>query len=131
MARRNAAEAARQRENAAATAQRIAVGEQRDHPGPEALAAVVTAGRQLRETRVAHVVADATVCAAAARLQEAALEPDGLPRLLDPADAAPRAPEAWRLPYGTPHSDPVLAERGWQAQGGIYRRVPQAQVEAG
>ena len=128
MARSNAAEAARQRENAAAAAQRIAVGE---HPGPEALAAVVTAGRQLREARSAHAVADATVYTAAARLQEAALEPDGLPRLLDPADAAPRAPEAWRLPDGTPHSDPVLAARGWQAQGGIYRRVPQAQVEAG
>jgi hypothetical protein len=131
MARSNAAEAARQRENAAATAQRIAAGEQRDNPGPDALAAVMTAGRQLREARAAHVVADATVCAAAARLQEAALEPHGLPRLLDQADAAPRAPEAWRLPDGTPHSDPVLAERGWQAQGGIYRRVPQAQMEAG
>jgi hypothetical protein len=131
MASRNAAEAARERENAAAAAQRIALGEQREHPGAEALAALVAAGRQLRQARSAHVVADATVYAAAARLQQAALETDGLPRLLGEADAAPRAPQAWRLPDGTPHADPVLAARGWQAQGGVYRRVPQAQAEAG
>jgi hypothetical protein len=77
----------------------------------------------------AHVVADVKVRAAAARLQETGVAPDGLPRLLDPADAAPRAPEAWRRPDGTPHADPVLAARGWQAQGGIYRRVPQAETE--
>jgi hypothetical protein len=131
MARSNAAQAARRQENAAAAAQRIALGEQREHPGAEALAASVAAGRQLREARSAHVVADATVYAAAVQLQEAALEPDGLPRLLGEADAAPRAPEAWRLPDGTPHADPVLAGRGWQTQGGVYRRVPQAQTEAG
>ena len=35
------------------------------------------------------------------------------------------------LPDGTPHADPFLAGRGWQAQGGIYRRAPQAETEAG
>ena len=129
MANSNAAEAARERENAAAAAQRIAVGEQREHPGPQAFAAAVTAGRELREARGVHVTADATVYAAAARLQEAAIERDGLPRLLDQAGAAPRAPEAWQLADGTPHTEPVLAARGWQAQGGIYRRVPQAEHE--
>ena len=129
MASSNAAEAARERENAAAAAQRIAVGEQREHPGPQAFAAAVTAGRELREARGVHVTADATVYAAAARLQEAAIERDGLPRLLDQAGAAPRAPEAWQLADGTPHTEPVLAARGWQAQGGIYRRVPQAEHE--
>jgi hypothetical protein len=129
MASRNAAEAARERENAAAAAQRVALGEQREHPGPQAFAAAVAAGRELREARAAHVTADATVYAAAARLQETAIEPDGLPRLLDQADAGPRAPEAWQLADGTPHTDPVLAARGWQAQGGIYRRVPQAEHE--
>jgi hypothetical protein len=129
MARSNSAEAARERENAAAAAQRVALGEQREHPGPQAYAAAIAAGRDLREAWAAHVAADATVYAAAARLQEAAIEPDGLPRLLDQADAAPRAPEAWRLADGTPHTDPVLAARGWQAQGGVYRRVPQAEPE--
>jgi hypothetical protein len=129
IARGNAAEAARQRENAAAAAQRVALGEQREHPGPQAFAAAIAAGRELREARAAHVTADATVYAAAARLQEAAIEPDGLPRLLDQADAAPRAQEAWRLADGTLHADPVLAARGWQAQGGMYRRVPQAETE--
>jgi hypothetical protein len=95
------------------------------------LTAVVAAGRELREARAAHVVADAKVYAAAARLQEAGAAPDGLPRLLEPADAAARAPEAWRLPDGTPHSDPFLAAKGWQVQGGIYVRQPQAQMEAG
>ena len=129
MARSNAAEAVRQRENAAAAAQRVALGEQREHPGPRAYAAVIAAGRELREARGVHVTADATVYAAAARLQETAIEPDGLPRLLDQAGAAPRAPEAWQLADGTPHTEPVLAARGWQAQGGIYRRVPQAEHE--
>lgn len=129
MARSNAAQAARQRENAAAAAQRVTLGEQREHPGPRDYAAAIAAGRDLREARGAHVTADDKVYAAAARLQEAAIEPDGLPRLLDQADAAPRAPQAWQLADGTPHTDPVLAARGWQAQGGIYRRVPQAEHE--
>jgi hypothetical protein len=32
------------------------------------------------------------------------------------------APMAARLPDGTPHADPVLAAKGWQAQGGRYVR---------
>jgi hypothetical protein len=32
------------------------------------------------------------------------------------------APLAADLPDGTPHADPLLAGRGWQAQGGIYAR---------
>jgi hypothetical protein len=107
------------------------LGELGEHPGAEGLAAVIAAGRELREARAAHVVADAEVYAAAARLQETGVAPDGLPRLLDADDAAPRAPEAWRLPDGTPHADPYLAARGWQAQGGVYVRQAQAEPEAG
>jgi hypothetical protein len=36
------------------------------------------------------------------------------------------APAAATLPDGTPHADPFLAERGWQAQGGLYVRRPPA-----
>ena len=73
---------------------------------------------------------------AAADWDSVARELDGygcalLPRLLDPAYAAPRALEATGLPDGTAHPDPVLAARGWQAQGGICHRVPQAELEAG
>jgi hypothetical protein len=81
--------------------------------------------------RLAQLDAGDRLAGATARLYEAPLPADGLPRLLDPAAEAPRAPEAWRLPDGTPHPDPVLAARGWQAQGGIYHRVPQAELEAG
>jgi hypothetical protein len=45
------AQAARQREHAAAAAQRIALGAQREHPGPHASAAVTSAGRELRQAR--------------------------------------------------------------------------------
>ena len=38
----------------------------------------------------------------------------------------PAAPAAATLPDGTPHADPFLAERGWQAQGGLYVRRPPA-----
>jgi hypothetical protein len=123
------AEATRQRESAAAAAQQMAL--LREYPGAEALAAVIAAGRELREARAVHAVTDANVYAAAARLQETGVAPDGLPRLLDAADAAPRAPEAWRLPDGTPHTDSFLAAQGWQAQGGVYVRQPQAEPEAG
>jgi len=55
-----------------------------------------------------------------------------LPRVLEPAEVSPlSAPVAAALPDGTPHADPYLAERGWQAQGGVYARQPQAQLEAG
>jgi hypothetical protein len=39
------------------------------------------------------------------------------------------APEAASLPDGTPHSDPRLAARGWQAQHGLYVRCPAATTE--
>ena len=109
----------------------MALGEQREHPGAEAPAAVAAAGRVLEEARAAHALADADAYAAAARLQQAAVAPGPLPRILEPADAAQRAPEAWRLPDGTPHADPFLAGRGWQAQGGVYVRQLQAELEAG
>jgi hypothetical protein len=36
--------------------------------------------------------------------------------------SAPKdAPIAATLPDGTPHPDPVLAAKGWQALGGIYQ----------
>ena len=47
------------------------------------------------------------------------------PRELD----RPVAPAAATLPDGTPHADPFLAERGWQAQGGLYVRRPAAKPE--
>jgi hypothetical protein len=39
------------------------------------------------------------------------------------ADRDAGQPIAAGLPDGTPHPDPFLAGRGWQALGGIYRRV--------
>ena len=55
-----------------------------------------------------------------------------LHRVLDADEVSPvRAPVAATLPDGTPHADPYLAERGWQAHGGLYVRQPQAQLEAG
>lgn len=55
-----------------------------------------------------------------------------LPRVLDPDQASPvPAPVAAALAGGTPHADPFLAERGWQARSGVYVRQPQAQLEAG
>jgi hypothetical protein len=41
----------------------------------------------------------------------------------------PIAPMAATLPDGTPHADPFLAERGWQAQDGLYVRRPAAERE--
>jgi len=43
--------------------------------------------------------------------------------------AVRRAPEAASLPDGTPHADPWLASRGWQAERGVYIRH-QTQAEA-
>ena len=44
----------------------------------------------------------------------------------------PLAPAAATLPDGTPHPDPFLAGRGWQAQSGLYvRREPEMEREAG
>jgi hypothetical protein len=57
--------------------------------------------------------------------------PDPPTQTLQPAASRTLAPVAATLPDGTPHADPFLAGRGWQAQGGIYRRVPQAEIEAG
>lgn len=124
------ARAARQREQDAA-AQRTAPGAQREQPGPQASAAVTAAMRDLQEAQSAHARADSDTYDAATQLQQAGTAPDPLPRLLEPADAAPLAPVAWRLPDGTPHADPVLAACGWQARGGLYVRQPQVQIEAG
>jgi hypothetical protein len=131
MAGSDTAEAARQQEHAAAAAQRIALGEQREHPGPQASAAAEAASRDLQEARAAHALADAEAYGAATRLQLSGAAPDPLPRTLGPTAATPLAPVAATLPDGTPHADPFLAGRGWQAQGGIYVRQPQAQIEAG
>ena len=45
----------------------------------------------------------------------------------------PVAPVAATLPDSTPHADPFLAGRGWQAQGGLYvrRLVAEREMEAG
>jgi hypothetical protein len=127
----DAAEAARQREQVAAAAQRIALGEQRERPGPQASAAAAAAGRELQEARAAHALADAEAFDAATWLQLAGTGPDPLPRTRAAAAAPALAPVAATLSDGTPHADPFLAGRGWQAQGGLYVRQPQAQIEAG
>jgi hypothetical protein len=57
--------------------------------------------------------------------------PDPFPKTLQPAASRTLAPLAATLPDGTPHADPFLAGRGWQARGGIYVRQPQTQIEAG
>jgi hypothetical protein len=57
--------------------------------------------------------------------------PDPLPQTRQPAASPTLAPVAATLPDGTPHTDPFLAGRGWQARGGIYVRQPQPQIEAG
>ena len=43
-------------------------------------------------------------------------------RDLEAGDGKPTAPEAASLPDGTPHADPFLAGRGWQAERGVYVR---------
>jgi hypothetical protein len=129
MAGSDAAEAARQREQAAAAAQRIALGERREHPGPRASAAAEAAGRELEEAREVRALADAEAWDAATWLQLHGTAPDPLPRTLGPAASGTLAPVAATLPDGTPHADPFLAGRGWQAQGGIYVRQPETQLE--
>jgi hypothetical protein len=57
--------------------------------------------------------------------------PGPLPQTFQPAASPTLAPVAATLPDGTPHADPFLAGRGWQARGGIYVRQPQPQIEAG
>lgn len=56
-----------------------------------------------------------------------------LPRVLADHEANPvLAPVAAGLPDGTPHADPYLAARGWQARGGLYaRRDAVTEREAG
>jgi hypothetical protein len=131
MAGSDAAQAARQQEQAAAAAQRIALGEQREHPGPQASAAAAAAGRELQDAKAAHALADAEAYDAATWLQLAGTAPDPLSQTLGPRGAMTLAPVAATLPDGTPHADPFLAGRGWQAQGGLYVRQPQTQTEAG
>ncbi len=41
------------------------------------------------------------------------------------------APAAHTLPQGTPHPDPFLAARGWQADRGTWQRTADRQLEAG
>jgi len=53
-----------------------------------------------------------------------------LPRVLETTPAT-LAPVAATLPDGSPHADPFLAGRGWQARSGLYVRQPQAHLEAG
>jgi hypothetical protein len=71
-------------------------------------------------------------CPPAAHARPAAQVIDPLPRSLYGSDVNPvRAPVPAGLPDGTPHTDQWLAARGWQARGGVYRRLPQAEAEAG
>lgn len=62
-------------------------------------------------------------------VREASREP--LPRVLEPEESAQPAPPPARLPDGTPHPNPFLAERGWQSQGGWYVRQRQGDREPG
>ncbi len=42
------------------------------------------------------------------------------------------APTAAAQPAGTPHTDPALGERGWQADShGVYVRNPEAEASSG
>jgi hypothetical protein len=66
----------------------------------------------------------------AAESQDAGRFP--LPRILPASEVSPvRAPAAAALVDGTPHADPYLAARGWQAHRGIYTRQARPQIEAG
>ncbi len=61
--------------------------------------------------------------AEARAIAEAEQAPDPNPRRstdVEPIRTTATAPEAAALPDGTPHPDPYLAERGWQAHGGVY-----------
>jgi hypothetical protein len=54
---------------------------------------------------------------------------DTVRTLVRDLEEAELAPMAATLPDGAPHADPFLAARGWEAQGGIYRRAGQAERE--
>lgn len=56
---------------------------------------------------------------------------DPLPRVLEPEESAAAAPDPTHLPDGLAHPSPLLAERGWETQGGWYVRQPEHQLEAG
>jgi hypothetical protein len=119
---------------------RMEAQERDRRPSPSAQLAVEQAQQHVRQAWQQQRAAQQDAYARAAELQEqAAAEPVAA---AEPADRMPVAANARppaaalasALPDGTPHADPRLAEHGWQARGGVYRRQAagwQADREAG
>jgi hypothetical protein len=130
------AEVARQQEGRAAAAARAA-GRAGDGMARDRAQWYVRAGWADRQLCTANAYQAATSLQLAGIDAQVARDIDGgqaspLPRVLADHDLSPSlAPVAAGLPDGTPHADPCLAARGWQAQGGIYLRAAQPQAEAG
>jgi hypothetical protein len=120
------AEAVRQAEARALARQHIAQ-EEHDAAGVAAAREEANAARQARLTTQAEAY-NAAAALQAAALNEAHAEP--MERMPASRAAHPgAAPVASTLPDGTAHTDPALAERGWQAgHHGVYVRNPDAEA---
>lgn len=133
----SAAEAASARERREATRVRLAERESGQRSAAQTQLAREEAQQHVRQAMAERQAATEDACRAYARMQEEtagalSYKAEPLPRVLDSRTGGPSmAPVAATLRNGTPHSDPGLAQRGWQAQGGVYQRQPQAQLEAG
>jgi len=120
------AEALRQAEARALARQHIAQ-EERDAAG------VTAAREEANAARYGRLATQAEAYDAAAALQDAALiESHAEPMEHMSAEAGHSrtvAPTAAAQPAGTPHTDPALGERGWQADShGVYVRNPDAEA---
>lgn len=129
------AEAASARERREAATERLAEREYGQHPTAQMQLAREEAQQRVRQASAGRQAATEDAYRAAAQVQESAgplsYKPEPLPRVLDSASGGPSmAPAAATLPDGTPHSEPGLAQRGWQADHGVYQRQPQSQLEA-
>jgi hypothetical protein len=92
-------------------------------------ATAAAARQQAQRLRADRLAAEAEAYDTAAALQEDAAQAER-----EPGESAARrspelAPTAAVQPAGTPHTDPALAERGWQADShGVYARNPDAEA---
>jgi hypothetical protein len=101
------------------------------------ITAQYAAGTDLDQIRTRHddvaatLAADARTTAGRAYARQYADTAATLIRDLreDAAVAAGKSAAACTLPDGTPHPDPFLAARGWQADRGIYQRTGRRQAE--